>query len=230
MGIGIVIAPDIILKSNRKTLSLCVMKDGSVVVHAPNRASESQIERFVLSKQPWLASKIAIIENTRQKFSEVISGEECLFFGVQCKKIKSDTTRRIDFDQNHNIVVPNGVGEDKEILLIKNWYKKQAKEILVKRTKEIMNKIKLIPSDIKINDAKCKWGSCNTKGVVSFNWRVVMLEPAVIDYVIVHELCHLVEFNHSKKFWSLVNTFLSDAHKRKQKIKEYAFLLDMYRK
>ena len=82
---------------------------------------------------------------------------------------------------------------------------------------------------MKISDSSGRWGSCSSKGVICFNWRVIMLPPTIIDYVIIHELCHLVEMNHSKKFWRQVETFLPNTPKLKEAIKEYGFLLSMFR-
>jgi len=111
---------------------------------------------------------------------------------------------------------------------LKSWYKKTAKNILEERVGYISNLIKLSPNSIRISDSKGRWGACNSKGNVSFNFRVVMLAPSIIDYVIVHELCHLVEMNHSKRFWNLVDSFLPNASTQKQKIKEFSFLLSLY--
>ena len=107
---------------------------------------------------------------------------------------------------------------------------KMAKNILEERVSYISNLIKLRPNNMKITDSKGRWGACNSNGNISFNFRVVMLEPAVIDYVIVHELCHLIEMNHSKKFWGIVNSFLPNASELKHKIKDYGFLLGLYQK
>ena len=124
--------------------------------------------------------------------------------------------------------VSKDIPEDKIISKLKGWYKKKAKNVLEERLNYICSLIKLKPNAFRISDSKGRWGACNSKGNISFNFRVVMLEPSVIDYVIVHELCHLVEMNHSKRFWDLVYSFLPNAESQKQKIKEYSFLLGLY--
>ena len=105
---------------------------------------------------------------------------------------------------------------------------KIAKQILEDRLKFVESRIKLKSSLMRISDSKGRWGSCNSKGVITFNFRVIMLPPAIIDYVIIHELCHLVEMNHSKNFWKLVETFLPKAPELKMAIKEYGFLLTLF--
>ena len=205
------------------------MKDGRVVVRAPSRARQSDIDKFIFEKQSWLTSKLAAIENNKNTYYDVMNYSVLLFLGAKYSLCKW-SGKKIAVGENFSILVPNGAEDSKILSMIKTWYRKQAKDILFKRTQEIASKLKLFPQDLKINDSKGRWGACNNKNVITFNWRVVMLPPAIIDYVIVHELCHMVEFNHSKKFWSLVQTFLSDAKQRREKIKEYGFLLEMFKR
>ena len=112
---------------------------------------------------------------------------------------------------------------------MKLWYKKVAKKVLGDRLAYVESRLKLKSKSMRITDSKGKWGSCNSFGTIVFNWRVVMLPPDLIDYVIVHELCHLVEMNHSKKFWAIVERFLPKSPVLKKNIKEYGFLLGLFR-
>lgn len=223
------IAPDLILKSKRKTLSLCVMKDGKVIVKAPTRAKQQDIDKFIYEKQAWLSEKLAIITSNRTAYDDIINYQKFLYLG-QRYSLKSDSSNKITINDEFNILIPSKIEQGNLPKKLKDWYKKQAKQILKTRTGEISNKVKLYPVDIKISDSKGRWGACNSKNVISYNWRVVMLPPDIIDYVILHELCHMVEFNHSKKFWELVCTLMPSAKLRKNKIKEYSFLLDMFKK
>ena len=222
------ITPDLITRSNRKTLSLSILKDGQIIVKAPTKMSGSAIEKFIYEKQDWIKQKLAFIENNRQKYDDIISYKKFLLFGNRYE-LKLADVKTIQTSQTQMcIYMPKTVTQDKMFTKLKNWYKKTAKNILEERVNYISNLVKLQPNSIKITDSKGRWGACNSKGNISFNFRVVMLEPAVIDYVIVHELCHLVEMNHSKKFWSLVNSFLPNAPELKNKIKEYGFLLSLF--
>jgi len=222
------IAPDEILKSKRKTLSLCVMKDGRVIVRAPSKAKDSDIERFILQKQGWLSEKLSIVESNKNKFGDIISYQKFLFLG-QRYTLRYDKTKNIEIGDNYEILIPNKYDKSKLSKALKNWYIKQAKDIIKNRSGEISNKIKLFPASIKFTSSKGRWGACNNKNVISYNWRLIMLPPDVIDYVIVHELCHMVEFNHSKKFWEIVQAFMPNAKIRRNKIKEYSFLLDLFK-
>lgn len=222
------ITPDQIYRSNRKTLSLSILKDGQIVIKAPLRMSEETIAKFVQSKQNWIREKLAFLQNNKQKYDDVIAYKKFLLFGNRYD-LKLCSVKKIQTSQEEMcIYMPATTDQSKILAKLKAWYKKYAKTILEQRVEYLSNLMKIAPKSIKINDTKGRWGACNSRGVISFNFRVIMLDPSIIDYVIVHELCHLVEMNHSKRFWNLVYSFLPNAGAEKQKIKEYGFLLTIF--
>lgn len=221
------IVPDFIERSNRKTLSLSVMKDGAVCIKAPINMKDEVINKFVQDKQDWIKSKLSFINQTRDKFEEVIKLSKFLIYGNEYSLIRTNE-KKIRTGDNFEILIPLKIDNEKIIKSLKLWYKKAAKEILTKRIMTFANQIRLIPKEIKIGDSKGRWGSCNSNGIIVLNFRVLMLPPAIIDYVLVHELCHLEELNHSRKFWQLVATYLPNFEKAKGAIKEYGFLLGLY--
>ncbi len=221
------ITPDYIEWSKRKTLSLSVMKDGNVVVKAPIGMRNETINHFVEEKQAWIRDKLFLINKTKVKFDDVVHYQRFLLYGNKYSLIL-DNVKKIETNDKFQIIMPQKVDREKILKTLKNWYKKIAKQILEDRLKFIESRIKLKSSLLRISDSKGRWGSCNSKGVITFNFRVIMLPPAIIDYVIIHELCHLVEMNHSKNFWKLVETFLPKAPELKMAIKEYGFLLSLF--
>lgn len=222
------IVPDYVERSNRKTLSLMVLKDGNVIVKAPISMKDDVIEKFVFAKQDWIRSKLSAINTTQSKFDDVIHYQKFLLYGNRYSLVQGDV-KRVEVDNSFQIVVPNKLEKDKVLKTIKNWYKKVAKQVLASRLSYVESKTNLKSKAFKITDSKGKWGSCNSFGTITLNWRVVMLPPEIIDYVIVHELCHLVEMNHSKKFWAKVEKILPKTPSLKKGIKEYGFLLHLYR-
>ena len=222
------IVPDYIERSNRKTLSLMVLKDGNVIVKAPISMKDDTIEKFVFEKQDWIRSKLSAISKTQSKFDDVIHYQKFLLYGNRYSIIIDDV-KRIETNDSFQIVLPRKVDKDKILKTMKAWYKKVAKKVLFDRLSFVESKLKMKSKTFKISDSKGKWGSCNSFGTIMLNWRVIMLPPEIIDYVIVHELCHLVEMNHSKKFWTLVEKFLPKTPALKKGIKEYGFLLNMFR-
>ena len=221
------IVPDYIERSNRKTLSLTVLKDGVVLVKAPISMKDETINKFIEDKQEWIRSKLLIINNTRSKFDDILHYQKFLLYGNKYS-VLIDDVKRIETNDDFQIVVPNKTEPENILKSLKSWYKKIAKQILQDRLAFVESRVKLKSKALRISDSKGKWGSCNSLGVICFNWRVVMLPPKIIDYVIVHELCHLVEMNHSKKFWSLVERFLPNYQELKKQIKEYGILLGLF--
>ena len=222
------IVPDLIERSKRKTLSLSVMKDGAIIVKAPLSMQESVINKFIEEKQGWIKEKLAIVNKTNNKFEDIIKYKAFLLYGNKYGLVLADT-KKIETNDKFQILVPNKTEPEKILKQLKAWYKKVAKKILQDRLKFIEEHIRLKSNSMRINDSKGRWGSCNSRGIISFNWRVILLPPQIIDYVIVHELCHLVEMNHSKKFWGLVGRFLPNFEASKKLIKEYGILLSLYR-
>ena len=203
------------------------MKHGNVVVKAPIGMRNETINHFVEEKQAWIRDKLFLINKTKVKFDDVVHYQRFLLYGNKYSLIL-DNVKKIETNDKFQIIMPQKIDREKILKTLKNWYKKIAKQILEDRLKFIESRIKLKSSLLRISDSKGRWGSCNSKGVITFNFRVIMLPPAIIDYVIIHELCHLVEMNHSKNFWKLVETFLPKAPELKMAIKEYGFLLSLF--
>ncbi len=221
------IVPDMIERSNRKTLTLLVLKDGSVIVKAPISMRDSTINKFVEEKQNWIKEKLLFVNKTNDKYKDIISYKQFLLYGNKYNLVLSDV-KKIETSDNFEIFVPQKYEKDKILKQLKLWYKKIAKQILKDRLEFIESRVKLKSSAMKISDSKGRWGSCNNRGNICFNFRVIMLPPRIIDYVIVHELCHLVEMNHSKRFWDLVQKFLPNYTISRKEIKEFGFLLNLF--
>ncbi len=101
------------------------------------------------------------------------------------------------------------------------WYREQARHYIRQRTKELAKAYGFIYGRLTIRGQKTRWGSCSSKGNLNFNWRLMMTPPEAIDYVIIHELCHLRVLNHSSKFWKLVAQYCPDYQHWKKWLKEH---------
>lgn len=221
------IVPDYIERSKRKTLSLTVLKNGNVIVKAPITMKDEIINRFVEEKQSWLQEKLSSIKETQNKFEDIISGAKIMIYGNKYSVVKADI-KSIQTSDKFELFVPNKYEGEKESKAISTWLKKLAKKVLSERLSFIENRINLKSTSLKIGDSRGRWGSCNSYGNIILNYRIVMLPPAIIDYVIVHELCHLLELNHSKNFWQNVSKFLPNYELQRKNIKEFGFLLGLY--
>lgn len=221
------IVPDYIERSKRKTLSLTVLKNGNVIVKAPINMSDEIINNFVEAKQSWIREKLSSIKETQNKFEDVISGGKIMIYGNKYSVLKADI-KQIQTSDKFELFVPVKFNKEKQTKAIILWFKKLAKKVLAERLSFVEKRINLKSTSFKIGDSRGRWGSCNSYGNIILNYRVVMLPPAIIDYVIVHELCHLLELNHSKRFWQNVGKFLPNYEIQRKNIKEYGFLLGLY--
>ena len=221
------IVPDYIERSKRKTLSLTVLKNGVVLVKAPISLPDETINHFIEEKQNWIREKLIAIKETNNKFEDVISLKHCLIYGKKYNIIRADV-KSIRTNTNFELVVPNKLEGEKFNKSLALWIKKLAKKVLDERLKFIESRTGLKSTSLKIGNSRGRWGSCNSYGNIILNFRVIMLPPEIIDYVIVHELCHLLEMNHSKSFWENVARLLPNYELHRKNIKEYGFLLNMF--
>ena len=224
-----VILPDKIIKSSRRTMSLAIQGDGTIVVRAPSRIKEEHITKFVSQKQDWIVSKLAKIKNNQSKYGDIINYQKYLLYGNKYDLSIADVNKIEVRNQTQTILIPTKVDKDKILPALYQFYKKKAKEVLTKRLLYIKSLMRIEPKSISYSNSKGRWGACNSHGKITLNWRVIMLPPNCIDYVIVHELCHLIEMNHSSRFWNLVQTFLPNYAESRNQLKEFGFLLELYR-
>lgn len=115
---------------------------------------------------------------------------------------------------NNKLTEAAGYGEAKGILEL--WLRDQARGLIEDRVEEYREIIGVEYNSIRIKDTKSRWGSCSSKGNLNFSYRIVMAPKAVMDYVIIHELCHLKHMNHSKEFWATVGQYMPDYEKQKE--------------
>lgn len=188
----------------RKTLGLVVERDKSVVVLAPKGTTDSTIELFVEKKKFWLFEKI----NHSPKFGEpkpetpFISGKAIPYLGKNYKlDVIKEPMEGITF-KGKFLLSQQNLQQGKAIL--EQWYKQKAKERITPLVERYANQLGVAYNDILISDLQYRWGSCTLKGNLNFNWRLIKVPQFVINYVVIHELAHLIELNHSERFWNIV--------------------------
>lgn len=214
-----------IVYSDRKTLQIIVERDRSVVVHAPNHTSSEKIKEAVEKKKLWLYEKIHHPQKYRTSEDKtLIPGSSILYLG---KEYRLDTTD----EEIEGIIFDGRFVVSKSSIhyvpaLLKHWYMGQANELLIPRIKHYAKQIGVDYSRVFISDLKYRWGSCTPKNNLNFNWRLIKAPMSVIEYVIVHELAHLLEHNHSTRFWTLVKTQAPQYVRAKDWLKKNGQVLD----
>lgn len=214
--------------SKRKKLTITVERDRSVIIHAPEGTSEAKIREIVKSKRQWIYEKTRHV----QKFSELphppgkelVSGESARYLGRNYQiEIVQNGASKIQFEQRF-LIPASFSGERKTVL--REWYIAKAEEKILPRVKSFARELGVEPANAKIADNRYRWGSCTAKNSVSFNWRIIKAPMYVVDYIIVHELAHLLENNHTPRFWNIVRTQSPKMEKAKLWLKENGQLLE----
>jgi len=196
-----------IIRSRRRTITLVITKEPALVIRAPFRVSEDYIQDLVNRKMRWIQKKLAEIAERPRRGKQFINGEKFLFLGKEYPLQFTDTLKKIRVLDKLYIPEKHEKTARKKLI---EWYKIQAKKEIFESAKTIADKLNLNPSSIRVSGAMRRWGSCNSKRRVNFSWRLVMAPKDVVNYVIVHELSHLVHLDHSKAFWAKVKAILPD--------------------
>jgi len=207
--------------SSRKTISIIVERDRSVLVRAPLNTSEELIGKEINKRKRLLLKKIE--HNQKYPFpkpaKEFVSGETLMYLGKNYRLYVTDNiTDKIVFDNKFYIDKEN---QKKANSLFKEWYIKSAKEIIVPKARAIAKQLGVAYNNINILDLKFRWGSCTPKDNIHFNWRIIKAPMTVIEYIIVHELTHLLEANHTPEFWNRVAIMQPNFEKAKSWLKEF---------
>lgn len=217
---------DEIIRSRRKTIALQVSHDARLIVRVPFSTSEKLIRKIIYEKRLWILKKQ---EQAKEKYKKVyskgfVNGEGFLFLGNSYKLYIVDNFEVSLIFNKKNFVLSKKFSNKAKEAFIK-WYKEQAYKKFLERA-AIYSKISGITYDkLKITNARKRWGSCSVKGNLNFTWRLIMAPLQVIDYVIVHELVHIKEKNHSKNFWNNVRIILPYYETQKKWLKENGHLL-----
>jgi predicted metal-dependent hydrolase len=200
----------------RKTLSI-VIRRGQVKVMAPVFLSKRTIADFIETKTEWVLKKLqsqqSWVEQSEQSQKQFVDGERFLYLGIDYPlQISNASKSEISlYDNRFFVTVSNRVKADNHSAHVKkmmqDWYKQQLIDYLVHRVEHFAQLIDVTPTDVNVRSYKRRWGSCSSKGLLSFNYLLIMAPNRVIDYVIVHELCHLIHLNHSAHFWAEVNRY-----------------------
>ncbi|RAP38909.1 hypothetical protein DID80_01590 [Candidatus Marinamargulisbacteria bacterium SCGC AAA071-K20] len=203
----------------RRTLGIKVTSKAEVVIQVPHTLPQEKIDRFVSEHQDWIDKKqSAMFKNIEEK--ETLLKTQFIYLGQLYDLRESDSISEILFDDS-SVFIPTGTDEKQ----LQFWYKQRAEDILFDRVSIYESFIKAKPDNVKVKKLKSRWGSCSSNGDISLNIQLVKAPMTVIDYVVVHELCHLVHLDHSKSFWNLVESILPDYKKAHTWLKSNGHLL-----
>jgi len=216
---------DQIIRSHRKTIGLQITNDARLIVRAPHFASEDFIHKLIRRKESWIKAKQDYFKQRQNKIKlrKFAPGEEFLFLGQAYPlKVIEDLPKAVVMDNTlkiSSIVLGNARDH------IECWYKAQASDYITQKVEYYSQMTGLNYQSIRINNAATRWGSCGYKDTLNFTWRLIMAPARVVDYVIIHELMHLRQKNHSRKFWAEVAKIAPDYKQDERWLKHNSHLL-----
>ncbi len=220
--------PHKIIHSKRKTIALQINENAELIVRAPRYVSKRRINQFIQNKMDWIEKTIEKAEKRKKAIhsnNEFKDGKLIWFLGKNYSLLIQKSMCKINISGEHLLFPESGLKSPKELLT--SWYKVQAKSVIAPRCMNYAEKLNLKVNKVGITSAQKRWGSCNSKGNINFSYRLIMAPPEVIDYVIVHELMHLKEMNHSSRFWTKVEQIIPDYKQKRKWLKEnhYKFII-----
>ena len=215
-----------LIRSSRKTLALNIDRDGRLIVRAPYRLSVEKIEQFIAEKADWIEKHTAAVNlRTKQKNERLNAPPtELPLFGRLCPVVNEKPYGYTD----GVFYLPEGMTLESLVPYLHKLYTRIAKEALIPRVQTLSEQTGLMITAVKINSAKTRWGSCSAAKSVNLSHRLIAADPRLIDYVIIHELCHTVHMDHSHDFYRLVENFLPDYKEREKGLKEVSRMLTEY--
>jgi len=217
-----------IVKSARKTASILVYPNNSVKVCVPKWMPSFQIDRFIEDKKAWIEKRL-LANSLKPQLSPktYTTGEPFLYLGQRYTLQVIQSAKNEVFLSENTLYVHTKLTDGFSVFKgLKKWIKTQAADILLDRLS-----LYKAPFENKINSVSFKyqntrWGSCSSKGNINLNWKLIFTPLHVIDYVIVHELCHLIEMNHGPKFWKCVEQHYPSFKQSKDWLKKYESVIE----
>ena len=202
-------------RSNRRTVALHIQPDATVLVKAPNRMPQRQIDSFIEEHKEWIAKRLAVVE---ERLKHRRNEDEYFFLG-KTLKLTPGNYKEIAVKED-KLLFPVALMFRKEKELTA-WYRKQAKNIISEQVKSYALQMKAEYKEITFSDTKSQWGRCTHDNRLQFSWRLVMAPMLVINYVIIHELSHTFEKNHTQMFWMKVRNFNPSYRQQIKWLKEH---------
>jgi predicted metal-dependent hydrolase len=214
-----------LIHSRRYTIGIEV-HPGRVVVRAPQHAPRERLEGFLQSKGAWILRQLQHFEQMRLAYPprQFVSGERFPFLGEEYSlevALNGHADPYVNLGEGRLLVcVSAGLSPEAHPECVREalraWYQERAKAILPVRAHELSRQVGLAPEKVRVRTMLRRWGSCTARGTVNLSWLLTFAPQPIIDYVIIHELCHLKHLNHSAGFWRLVESQVPDYKARRK--------------
>jgi predicted metal-dependent hydrolase len=213
-----------VIRTDRKRSASISLSNDLVKVTVPSTLSDNRIRDLVRKRTPWIKKKLQE-QSVRPTIPprEYISGETVTYLGknYRLKVLRGDQPSiKLRRGYVEATVTKTDIDPKKTIRsLLEHWYRSLAEKRLDEKTVRLAGVIGVNPASVTVKNYKSRWGSCSTKGDISYNWRIILAPHSIVDYVVVHELCHMLEHNHSSKYWKHVERHVPNWRECKEWLK-----------
>jgi predicted metal-dependent hydrolase len=201
-----------------RRVRVVVEPTGAIEVVLPRRAPQREAAAAVAELRPWIERRLADSLALRERLAA--RGGTLPFLGEQLT-LRQVTGRTRAHRRGDLLLVPDGDARP----AIERWYRRMARDEVAPRLDEAAAALGVSYASVRIANQRTRWGSCSTTGAMSFNWRLLLAPPEILDYVVWHEACHLVHMDHSRRFWSLLERHLPDYRARRRWLKDHGATL-----
>ncbi len=215
-----------VVRSIRRTAALHIF-GSDLQVRIPEHLVDERVAAILKQKRPWIRGKVAELKRVPPHGTkELVSGESFPYLGRHY---------RLKVQEGHQVGVclsggylratmrPAEQGEHRRLRIrqyVQTWYRSRALERLQEKTKRYAQQIGVSPAGVSVRNFRSRWGSCDKKGQVVFNWNIIKAPHSIVDYVVIHELCHLIHPNHSSDFWQVVGRHDASYPEHRQWLKQ----------
>ncbi|NOT16412.1 MAG: M48 family metallopeptidase [Methylotenera sp.] len=211
-------------RRQRRTVGLKVTATG-LVIHAPKRIAQSQLEGIIAQKADWIRQKLAKVSENQLPSRTWQDGEQLLWLGssITLDLQHAPRAKAVSYTSGFlQLAMPNYNEPSAVKRKVIQWYKKQALPDFSRRLTLFATKLGVPTPILFLSSAQSRWGSCNSKKEIRLNWRLMQAPPHLINYVVCHELAHLKEMNHSAKFWAVVASIYPDYKLAEKELKAWS--------
>jgi predicted metal-dependent hydrolase len=221
-----VLLPYTLERSSRsKRLRIVADIEVGIRLIAPERVSLRECERFMYSQKEWILVQWERMQKQRVKqaklFQPFLEKNSVVYLGKEYQLVVDVGVRHWPpVSVEDDVLIVHCVKADLAEKILERWYRQQAKAVIAGALEKYRALMGVKYNELTIKDQKTRWGSCSSKGNLNFSWRLILAPKSVLDYVVVHELAHLREMNHSARFWSVVEKFFPEYKKQIKWLKD----------
>ncbi len=220
---GEAIGYSVVRNTRSSRIRIAVYPDGRVVVRCPPGIAPASVDSFVEENAEWIAKTLSKMKSEPTRTVTLRNGASIPLFGKDYKVVFDDEGPAGGRIEGGNVRFNGkGVGGKAALGMLFQFYETELQAYLLDRIEDMERLTGLAASSYRVRAYKSKWGSCSPEGVVSFNLKLAAFKPEIVDYVIIHELCHLRHRNHSRAFWRLVGKYVEDVQERRASLRREA--------